>query len=228
MPIRAVIFDMDGVLIDTEPVWRKVEIEVFSRVGLQLREEQLLETMGVRIEQVVELWYSRYPWAGPSVEEIARQIEQGVIEYVRLGGAPKEGACEALTKTHDAGLPIAIASSSSETMIRAVVECLAIGQYVDIIASAQNEVEGKPHPAVYESAARRLGIPPEKCIAIEDAPNGVLSAKAAGMYCIAVPDPNFANDPRIAKADLQLTSLTEFSPCLLGSLPDSRASSSPM
>jgi mannitol-1-/sugar-/sorbitol-6-/2-deoxyglucose-6-phosphatase len=221
LPIRAVIFDMDGVLIDTEPVWRKVEVEVFSGVGLEVREEQLLETMGVRIEQVVDLWYGRHPWTGASVEEISGRIQQGVIEHVKREGQAKEGVAEALSTTHEAGLPIAIASSSGENLIRTVVERLGIGQYVEVVASGENEVEGKPHPAVYQSAARRLGFLPGACLALEDAPNGVLSAKAAGMFCVAVPDPNFANDPRIAKADLQLSSLSQFTRDLLASLTES-------
>src|SRR5438477_619768 len=124
--IRAAIFDMDGLLIDTEPIWRRAEIEVFGRLGLHLTEEQCLETMGVRLVDVVALWYGRRPWQGPSPAEVAREIE--------------------------------------------------------------------------------------------DAPNGVLSAKGAGMFCIAVPDPNFASDPRMQQADLVLPSLEQLTPSLIDKL----------
>jgi sugar-phosphatase len=216
--IRAVIFDMDGLLIDTEPIWRQAEMEVFRRVGLELTEEQCLETMGVRIADVVRLWYSRHPWTGSSCEEVTRQIEQSVIEHVMAEGVPKAGVCEAMAMIHEAGLPIAIASSSSVTMIDAVVRRLGLEQYVQVTCTGEDEPEGKPHPGVYLSAARRLGVPPEECLALEDSPNGVLSARAAGMYCIAIPDPFLAGDPRFEQADHQLDSLEQLTPELLGEL----------
>jgi HAD superfamily hydrolase (TIGR01509 family) len=213
--IRAVVFDMDGLLIDTEPIWRKVEIEVFGRLGLHLTEEQCMQTMGVRVAQVVELWHSRHPWSGPSIAEVTDEIVAGVIAHVRADGVPMPGVLAALTMVHDAGLPIAIASSSSEDMIRAVIQRLGIESYIKSICSADDEPEGKPHPAVYLRAAERLGVPPEACLALEDSPNGVLSAKAAGMYCIAVPDRYLAGDPRMNEADLRLDSLEDFTPDLL-------------
>jgi sugar-phosphatase len=216
--IRAVIFDMDGLLIDTEPLWRRVEIEVFGTVGLHLTEEQCLETMGVRVPEVVDLWYRRHPWRGPTVEEITRRIIQGVIDHVTASGEPKPGVFDALGMIHQAGLPIAIASSSSEEMIEAVVRRLGIGKYISAVCSAESEPEGKPHPAVYLRAAERLGVEPASCLAFEDSPNGVLSAKAAGMFCIAVPDPYLASDPRMNEADVRIASMEEFTPESLRSI----------
>jgi sugar-phosphatase len=216
--IRAVIFDMDGLLIDTEPIWRRSEIEIFGRLGLHLTEEQCLEHMGVRVAEVVDLWYARHPWTGPSREAVTRQIEDRVIQYVLSEGEAKPGVDRAMELIHEAGLPIAIASSSSLTLIDAVVQRLGLERYVQLRASAVDEAEGKPHPAVYLTAARRLGVEPERCLALEDSPNGVLSAKGAGMYCIAVPDPNLAADPRFDRADRRLDSLEEFTPELLGRL----------
>jgi sugar-phosphatase len=216
--IQAVIFDMDGLLIDTEPIWRRAEIEIFGRLGLHLTEEQCLDTMGVRVAEVVRLWYGRYPWQGPSCEEVTKQIEDRVIDYVLTEGKAKAGVYEALQMVADAGLPIAIASSSSEDLIRAVVQRLVIGTYIDLICSAVAEPEGKPHPAVYLTAARLLGVPPETCLALEDSPNGVLSAKAAGMYCVAVPDRFLASDPRMLQADLRLNTLEELTSELLGTI----------
>jgi sugar-phosphatase len=221
--IRAVIFDMDGLLIDTEPIWRRVEIELFGRLGLDLTEEQLLETMGVRVSECVQRWYQQHPWSGPSCEEVTRQIEDGVIDYVSRCGEPKPGVQQVLRLVNQAGLPIAIASSSSERLIRAVVERLRIGSYIQTVCSGEQEPEGKPHPGVYLRAAQRLGVPPEDCLALEDSPNGVLSAKAAGMYCIAVPDPYVASDPRMDHADLRLDSLEELTPSLLRELTGARA-----
>jgi sugar-phosphatase len=216
--IRAVVFDMDGLLIDTEPIWRRVEIEIFGRLGLHLTEEQCMETMGVRVAQVVELWHSRRPWQGPPTAEVTQQIVDGVIAHVLAEGQPMPGVLEALDMVHAAGLPIAIASSSSEGMIRAVIRRLKIERYIQVICSADDEAEGKPHPAVYLRAAERLRVPPDECLALEDSPTGVLAAKAAGMYCIAVPDRFLAGDPRMDEADLRLDSLAEFTPELLSGL----------
>jgi mannitol-1-/sugar-/sorbitol-6-/2-deoxyglucose-6-phosphatase len=209
---------MDGLLIDTEPIWRRTEIEIFGRLGLHLTEEQCLETMGVRVSEVVALWYDRHPWTGATVEEVTRQIIDAVIEHVRLEGEPKPGVREAFETIRLAGLPMAIASSSSEDLIRAVVERLELSEYISVICSADLEAVGKPHPAVYLTAAQALGVEPERCLALEDSPNGVLSAKAAGMYCIAVPDPFLADDPRMNEADLRLSSLLELTPKLLDQL----------
>ncbi len=209
---------MDGILIDTEPIWRRVEIEVFGRVGLHLTEAQCMQTMGVRVAEVVQLWYDRHPWEGPTPAQVTEEIVRAVIAHVLHEGEPLPGVIEALSTIRDAGLPVAIASSSGEELIGAVVSRLGIGEYIDAIASGENEAEGKPHPAVYLRAASALGLPPSTCLAIEDSPNGVLSAKAAGMYCIVIPDPHLASDPRLLAADLRLPSLLELTAELLATL----------
>jgi HAD superfamily hydrolase (TIGR01509 family) len=216
--VVAAIFDMDGLLIDTEPIWRRSEIEVFGELGLHLTEEQCMQTMGVRVAEVVELWYSRHPWEGPSCEDVTRRIYASVISHVQSEGEPMRGVLNTLRVVHDRGMPCAVASSSSEILIRAVIEKLNIGRYIGAICSADDEAEGKPHPAVYLTAARRLGVTPERCVAFEDSPNGVLSAKAAGMLCIVVPDPYLAADPRMDRADIRLESLRDFTEETLGRL----------
>jgi sugar-phosphatase len=216
--IRAVVFDMDGLLIDTEPIWRRSEIEVFGDLGLHLTEEQALQTMGVRIADIVRLWYARHPWEGPSCDDVIDRIYGSVIDHVMAEGEPMPGVIAAIRLVHEAGLPIAIASSSSAALIRAVVRRLGIEEYISAICTADDESNGKPHPDVYLTAARRLGVPPKHCLAFEDSPNGVLSAKAAGMVCIVVPDRHMANDPRMNEADLRLDSMEEFTPQLLAEL----------
>jgi len=141
-----------------------------------------------------------------------------VIEHVLSEGEPLPGVLYTLRTVRDRGLLCAIASSSSEILIRAVIQKLNIGEFIQTICSADDEAEGKPHPAVYLTAARRLGVPPDRCVAFEDSPNGVQSAKAAGMLCIVVPDPYLAGDPRMERADLRLESLEEFSSQTLDSL----------
>ncbi len=208
--IRAVIFDMDGLLIDSEPLWRIAEVEVLSAVGVPITEEDAKETTGVRTDEVVEHWFARYPWADPPQKVVEARILDRVMELVRERGRPQPGAEAALTALAGAGFPLAIASSSASEVIATVLATLGIGDYFAVVQSAEHEPYGKPHPAVYIEAARRLGVPPAACLAFEDSPNGVIAAKAAKMTCFAVPDPALAADRRFCAADLVLPSLTEF------------------
>jgi HAD superfamily hydrolase (TIGR01509 family) len=125
---------------------------------------------------------------------------------VSRAGVPMPGVPEAIALFRRAGLRLAIASSSPAHLIDAV--CARLGLDIEIRCSALNEPRGKPAPDVYLAAARRLELSPDRCLAVEDSPAGVLSAKAAGMTCLAVPDPLLAGDPRYGRADLVLASLT--------------------
>lgn len=183
---RACVFDMDGVLIDTEPVWRQVERDVFARVGVALTDDQLRDTWGMRIEEVVEHWYQQRPWNGIRPQAVQREIIREMVEYVRRDGVPMVGALEAIGIARAAGLRIAIASSSSRELIDAVIDRLGVGELIDAVCTADDEVRGKPDPAVYLSAAQALDVVPTLCVAIENSPVGVSAAVAAGMRCIGV------------------------------------------
>ncbi len=186
-PIEAVVFDMDGVLVDSEPIWRAVEQEVFAGVGIEVTEQDLLETMGVRVADVVERWYRRHPWDEPSRQEIAETIVERVAEAIEQGGALNEDAVRAVDHVHGLGLRLALASSSPMRLIRAVLSLGGLSDRFEVVLTAEDEEQGKPDPAVYVSAARELRVPAERCLAVEDSVNGVRSAKAAGMLCVAIP-----------------------------------------
>jgi len=205
---------MDGVLIDTEPVWRQVELDVFARVGVVLTDEQLRDTWGMRIEEVVDHWYQERPWNGIRPHAVHREILREMVEYVRREGVPMVGALEVIDTARSAGLRIAIASSSSRELIDAVVERLGIGELIDVLCTADDEVRGKPDPAVYLSAAQALDVLPSLCVAIEDSPVGVSSAVAAGMRCIGV---RSHGDLRgdISHAHVVIDSLVEITPAML-------------
>lgn len=213
--IEAVIFDMDGLLIDSEPIWQEAEVEVFNKVGVPLTVEMTPQTMGLRTDEVVSYWHKRHPWETPSQQEVSQQIDERVIELIREKGVAKDGVAEAVAVCEAAGLPIAVASSSPMLLITTVLEKLGIQEQIKAVHSAHDEEYGKPHPAVYIRTAETLGVEPVHCLALEDSANGVLSAKAAKMKCIAIPEPESRNDKRFGIADIVLHSLLDFTPEML-------------
>jgi HAD superfamily hydrolase (TIGR01509 family) len=210
----ACVFDMDGVLIDTEPVWRQVERDVFARVGVELSDDQLRDTWGMRIEEVVEHWYLQRPWNGIRPHAVQREIVREMVEYVRTQGVPMVGALQAIDVARTSGLRVAIASSSSRELIDAVIDRLGIVELIDVVCTADDEVRGKPDPAVYLSAARALDVLPAYCVAIEDSPVGVTSAVAAGMRCIGVRSHGDLSGD-ISHAHVVVDSLLEVTPGML-------------
>ena len=199
---------MDGVLVDSEPIWRAVEREVFARVGIEVTDEDLFETMGVRVADVVERWHRRHPWDEPSREEVARSIVDGVAQAIEREGAFNQEAIRAIDYVEGLGLRLALASSSPMRLIRAVLSLGGLADRFEIVLTAEDEEQGKPDPAVYRSAALALRVAPERCLAVEDSVNGVRSAKAARMVCVAVPVSGVTDG--FEEADLVLGTIAEF------------------
>jgi HAD superfamily hydrolase (TIGR01509 family) len=218
----AVIFDMDGLLIDSEPLWRRAEIEVFARVGVHLTEADCMRTTGLRVDEVVAFWYRERPWIGPALAEVAERIVSRVIELVRSEGELMPGAIEALDFFAARGLPLGLASSSPRRLIDVVLECFGLGPRLLVVHSAEHEPRGKPDPTVYLHTAEGLGHDPRRCMAIEDSIPGVLAAVAAGMGCIAVPGPEHRGDPRLGSATVVLGSLEEIDDALWARLQGAR------
>ena len=216
--IEAVVFDMDGLLIDSEPLWQRAEIEVFARVGIRLDAALCLQTRGRKIDEVVDYWYARAPWREPSRRAVRDAIVARVAGLVAAEGTAKPGVDEVLTFFAQRALPLALASSSPYRLIDAVLARLRIAERFGVRHSGDDERLGKPDPAIFLGAARKLGIAPARCLAFEDSPGGVASAKAAGMRCVAVPDAAGAGDARLDEeraalagaADLVIASLCDF------------------
>ena len=202
------MFDMDGVLLDSEPVWRAVERETFGRLGIEVTEEDLMRTMGVRIADVVGLWHARHPWTGRTVGEVAAEIVEGVASAIERDGALHEGAVAAIDRFRALGLRLALASSSPMRLIEAVLKLGSLEDRFDVVVTGEDEERGKPDPAVYLTAARALGVEAARCLAIEDSIAGIRAAKAAGMVCVAIPE-RPAEEARDAGADLVLASPEE-------------------
>ena len=210
--IQAVILDMDGLLIDSEPFWQEAEIEIFGSVGVPLTYDQTTETIGIRIDEVVEYWFTRHPWKEPSKKEIEARIVERVIALVKEKGKPCEGVEEIVEVFTKANIPISVASSSQTEIINAVMDKIFIRDAIKVIHSAEHEPYGKPHPGVYITTAEKLGVLPENCLAFEDSPNGVIAAKAAKMKCVVVPNQVPKDNKTFQMADMVIDSLKDFGP----------------
>ncbi|MCP4291651.1 MAG: hexitol phosphatase HxpB [bacterium] len=184
---EAHIFDMDGLLIDSEPLWRIAEIKVLNQLGVGLTDEMCKQTMGLRLDEMVAYWAERFPWSGPSEEEVGSQILAEVMELVSSEGQPMSGARRLLNHLKESGETIALASSSPSVLIQAVLKKLEFEEYFSEVCSAEYEKFGKPHPGVYLKTASNLKANPKHCLAYEDSINGARSALAAGMSVVAIP-----------------------------------------
>jgi HAD superfamily hydrolase (TIGR01509 family) len=210
--IHGVIFDMDGVLIDSEPAWQQAEHQVMAELGVPLSFEDTEQTTGLRIDQVVHYWYLRHPWVAQGQYDntlIANKIVALVAEDICLKGQAMAGVIEALTACQQLGLKIGLATSSSLAIITAVIAKLNIANYFEVRCSAENLTYGKPHPEVYLNCANALGLEPSNCLAIEDSFNGLIAARAANMQTVIIPAPHQANQARWAAAHHQLRDLTQ-------------------
>jgi sugar-phosphatase len=213
-----VIFDLDGLLIDSEPFWRQAEIEVFGSLGLELTEHDVRQTMGLRIDDAVRHWWVRFPWEGMTPPEVERAITARVAELVGAGAEPMPGAVEAVALCGRKALPVAVCSGSYAVVIEAALDRLGIAADVTVWHSAEWEPLGKPHPGAYLSTAAKLGVDPTACLAVEDSFNGAVSAKAARMRVVAVPEPAAFDSPRWGMCDAVLPSLVGFDEGLLHTL----------
>ena len=201
---------MDGLLIDSEPLWREAIVRVFNNLSIPITLEQCEETMGMRIDEVVKYWFNKFKIEGIEKEKVVSDIVQEVIRLIKLKGKIMEGVHGIVDLIASQGIPIALASSSFTSIINAVLEKISIKDKIQLIYSAENESHGKPHPGVYITTAKKLGVAPEQCLAFEDSISGVLSAKAAKMKCVAVPDALSVGDKRFGIADLVINSLKDF------------------
>jgi sugar-phosphatase len=208
--MRAVIFDMDGVIVDSEPLWREAEMEVFAGVGLDLSEADCERTMGMRTDEVTAFWYDHCPWPDPSPQVVEERIHARMLELIAERAEAIPGLEHALAVARASGLTIGLASSSSMELIDAVLSKLDLEDAFKAVCSATREAFGKPHPAVFITAARLLNVAPSSCTAIEDSVAGVRSALAAGMRVVAVPPEHLWADPGYDGAHFKLRSLTDF------------------
>lgn len=223
--IDAVIFDLDGLLIDSEPLWQKAEQTVFATLGVTLTPADCALTTGLRIDEVVAYWRRRRPWEGSSDSAVVEGILAHLIELLRTEARPMPGALPALAcALRVASGRVGLASSSPKRVIHAALEGIGLQNVFPVVASAEDDPYGKPHPAVYLRAASLLGHSPVQCLAVEDSLTGLIAARAARMTVVAVPEHGHRNvRPEFHLAARILPSLEHFHETLWHELGGARA-----
>lgn len=207
--IKAVIFDMDGVLIDSEPLWRLAMIKGFNDIGIDFTDEDCRKTTGMRFKEVVKHWFFHHNIRHIEPEELDKNVINHLIDLIHTKGMPIDGAPQLLEHLKSHHLPIGLATSSSHALMDAVLTKIESRHFFKSVVSAEFLKYGKPHPEVFLKCAEELGIDPQHCLVIEDSVNGVISAKAAHMKVVAVPDKEHFDDPRFILADYKLNSLKD-------------------
>lgn len=219
--IAAVIFDLDGVLIDSEQVWDAVREELAHERGGRWHDGAQRAMMGMS-----SLEWSRYMNEQIGLSETPGEINRIVVERMLVryaGGPPWLPRAREVLALIAAQYPIALASSSNRPLIDAVLEAGGVTALFRATVSSEEVARGKPAPDVYLEAARRLAIDAAACVAVEDSQNGIRAAKAAGMACIAIPNAHFPPGAALAEADLVLRSVADLDPERIRSLESSTA-----
>ena len=209
--ITTVLFDMDGLLLDTEPLWGVSMLRVAGKHKIPITSGRFKDTTGLRIYEVTEHWAQHFPWEGSTAKEVADEILEDIIAESKKNGTVLKGVEVALKLLKKHKYKIGLASSSPKHMIDALVDHFGLTHYFDEITSADAVEMGKPHPGVFLHCAKALGSKFNECLVLEDSVNGMIAGKAARMKVIVVPDELHFDDPRFALADAKLKSLEDFS-----------------
>lgn len=205
--IKAAIFDMDGLLIDSEPFWHQSHIEILGSHGFTITEDDVRAMAGKRTREVVTHWHEKFEWNEPSIDDMTTAVIDNVLEMVRLRGESLPGVEKAIKLFNDHKILMAVASSSRQELIDVVMERLKLDKHMEFAVSAEHEKRGKPFPDIFLTAARLLKAKPQNCLVFEDSLNGVKAAKAAKMKVIAVPEAANLEHPEFKEADLVIPSL---------------------
>jgi len=206
---KAVIFDMDGVLIDSEPVWKIAMQAVFDEVGCNLTKKDFQKTVGLRLDEVIKYWHQHAGWESVSPKEVEDRIVQKMVELLSNDGKPLTGVVDTLKHLKKEGIKIGLATSSYSILIDTVLDKLEIREYFDFTHSAELEDFGKPHPAVYLTVAKKLEVNPLECLVIEDSLNGIISGKAARMKVVCIPEKTHNPEPKLIIADYQFETMAD-------------------
>ena len=207
MKAQAVIFDMDGVLVDSEPFGFEAMRRMVARYGLGYSEEENAEFLGRTTLDSCRILKARHGLPD-SAETLADFYIEGMLAQIEEGPVPMPGVPDVLERVRAGGYLLALASSAELRVIHANLTALALGPLFEAVVSGTQVARGKPAPDVFLAAADRLAVPPALCLVVEDSRNGLLAAKAAGMRCAVVPCAHTRHQD-FREADHHLTTLPD-------------------
>jgi HAD superfamily hydrolase (TIGR01509 family) len=209
--IDAVVFDLDGVILQTEELWNEVRERFTRERGGRWSDSAQADMMGMSSTEWSRYLHDKLGVPDPP-EEISREVARGMAERYAESLPLIDGAVEAV-KRLAARWPLGLASSANRELIDRGLELSGLAPYFRVTVSSEEVERGKPAPDVYLEAARRLGVEPNRCAAIEDSASGIRSAHAAGMLVVAIPNPDFPPpDDVVALAAVTLDSIKELEP----------------
>jgi HAD superfamily hydrolase (TIGR01509 family) len=215
--IKAVIFDMDGVIVDSELIWDDAEKQVFSSYGIDITEADQLNTRHMNMRQVSEYWSLKAP-SPFSLEAAEQKVIQRVCQQIQHSPLAMQGALNLLKQLHCLNLPIGLATNAPRSVCHTVLQCLEIATYFTSVQTADDVKNTKPHPEIYLKSADNLQVAPQHCLVFEDSPTGVKAAHAAGMQVIYVNPIRAANYVISNMTRTTFQSLMQFNIDEIGSL----------
>jgi len=204
--IKAVILDMDGVVIDTEGFWRDAEKQVFGELGVEVTEELAAQTAGMSTTQVTEFWYEKCPWEAPGKDEVEQGVVDRVGELIDSKGQAIVGLFELLKDIRRRGLKVGLATNSPRTLVNEALRKLSLREAFDAVVSFDDVEEAKPNPEVYLKCLVQLSVEPGEAIIVEDSVTGVEAGLAAGCRVL-----NLTHDAVASDAEDRICKITHLS-----------------
>ncbi|MBS1652240.1 MAG: hexitol phosphatase HxpB [Bacteroidetes bacterium] len=201
MNYTAAIFDMDGILIDSEPFWRIAMIESFKSINIPFTDDDCKKTTGMRFTDVVNFWFKKYSISSVDNTSFENGVINKLVFLLKQNGKAIHNVNKLILRLKEAGFTLGLATSSPKKLMLEVVNILNMNDTFAVLESAQRLKFAKPHPQVFLNCAKKLNVMPQQCIVFEDSLNGVIASKAAQMFTIAVPDIENYNDKRFSIAD---------------------------
>ncbi|MCX4193505.1 hexitol phosphatase HxpB [Methylophaga sp. OBS1] len=208
--MKAVIFDMDGLLIDSEPMWKSAEEQVFSALGVEVSDQLASFTASMTTREVTEFWFSHFPWQNRSLESVEKEVIERVGALIQQDGIAKRGVLQIIKMLKQHECKIGLATNAPQSLVPLVLEKLEIADYFDCTVSSSEVDQGKPNPDVYLLALDKLGVSATETLAFEDSASGLKAATAAKIRTIVVPGIQDFEDADFEEAELKIRHLEEF------------------